>query len=120
MKKIAPAFLFALALSFPALTKAQIPNAGFETWAGGEPVGWVTTNYPGYWVPVTQTANVYSGYSALQGTVIDYYGYLYPPSSIRDSRPHSAMRRSADGTRSPRWGATACTRGWQCSNRTAR
>jgi hypothetical protein len=79
MKKIAPAFLFALALSFPALTKAQIPNAGFETWAGGEPVGWVTTNYPGYWVPVTQTANVYSGYSALQGTVIDYYGYLYPP-----------------------------------------
>jgi hypothetical protein len=79
MKRIAPVLLCALAVVFPGLTEAQIPNSGFESWAAGEPVGWVTTNYPGYWVPVTQTASAYSGYSALQGTVIDSYGYLYPP-----------------------------------------
>ena len=79
MKKIAPAFLFALALSFPALTKAQIPNAGFETWAAGEPSGWTTTNYTDYYVPVTKTATAHSGLSALQGTVVNYFGYLYPP-----------------------------------------
>ncbi len=79
MKKIAPAFLFALALSFPALTKAQIPNAGFETWAAGEPAGWTTQNYSGYYVPMTQSANAHSGSSALQGTVVNYFGYLYPP-----------------------------------------
>jgi hypothetical protein len=79
MKRIAQAFLFALAVLFPALIKAQIPNPGFETWAAGEPSGWTTTNYTDYYVPVTKTATAHSGLSALQGTVVNYFGYLYPP-----------------------------------------
>jgi hypothetical protein len=79
MKRIAQAFLFALAVLFPALIKAQIPNPGFETWAAGEPSGWTTTNYTDYYVPVTKTAAAHSGSSALQGTVVNYFSYLYPP-----------------------------------------
>lgn len=79
MKRIAPVFLCALAVLFPALTEAQIPNAGFETWAGAEPSGWITTNYPGYYVPVTKTLTAHSGSSALQGAVVSYYTIPYPP-----------------------------------------
>ncbi|HEX7574493.1 MAG TPA: T9SS type A sorting domain-containing protein [Bacteroidota bacterium] len=79
MKRIAPAFLFAFAVVFPALTEAQIPNAGFETWGAGEPAGWVSDNYAGYYSPMTQTSTAHSGFSALQGTVVSYFTYLYPP-----------------------------------------
>lgn len=79
MKRIAPAFLFALTVLIPALTEAQIPNPGFETWAAGEPAGWTTQNYAGYYVPMTQSTNAHSGFSALQGAVVSYFTYLYPP-----------------------------------------
>ena len=80
MYKIGPVFLFALAVLFPALTEAQIPpNAGFETWAGGLPTGWITNNIPTLAVPVTQTATSHTGSSALNGTVVAYAGASYPP-----------------------------------------
>jgi hypothetical protein len=80
MKKIALVFVCALAFLIPALTEAQIPNAGFETWAGGLPTGWITTNVPPIAVPVTQTATAHSGSSALMGTVVSLAGITsYPP-----------------------------------------
>jgi hypothetical protein len=79
MKRNAPIFLFAFAVLFPALTAAQIPNPGFETWAGSEPSGWTTTNFPGYYVPMTKSPDAHSGVSALQGAVVSYFTYLYPP-----------------------------------------
>jgi hypothetical protein len=80
MKRIALVFLCALAVLLPALTEAQIPNAGFETWAGGIPTGWITTNVPPIAVPVTQTATSHSGSSALKGTVVSVAGISsYPP-----------------------------------------
>ncbi len=78
MKRLVLVFLFTLVL-FPALAAAQIPNAGFETWAGGEPASWTTTNYVDYYVPVTQTTAAHSGSSALKGAVVSYFTYLYPP-----------------------------------------
>jgi hypothetical protein len=79
MKRIAPVFLCALAVLFPALTEAQIPNAGFETWGSGEPTGWTTNNYAGYYTPVTQTSTAHSGSSALQGAVVSAFTVPYAP-----------------------------------------
>ena len=79
MNRIALVLLFALAVVAPAPTEAQIPNPGFETWAAGEPSGWTTTNYTDYYVPITKTTTAHSGLSALQGTVVNYFSYLYPP-----------------------------------------
>lgn len=81
MKRIALVFLCALAVLLPALTEAQIPNAGFETWSNSNtPTGWTTDNVPPILVPVTQTATGHSGSWALKGTVVAIAGYSsYPP-----------------------------------------
>ena len=80
MYKTALVFLCALAVLFPVLAEAQIPNPGFETWANGLPTGWITTNVPPVAVPVTQTATSHSGSSALTGTVVSLLGISsYPP-----------------------------------------
>jgi len=47
MKSLALIFLLALVVAAPSLTEAQIPNPGFETWAAGQPTGWITDNTPG-------------------------------------------------------------------------
>lgn len=49
---------------------SQIPNNGFETWAGGEPDGWFTSNVPGTATPVTESATARTGSSALRGEVV--------------------------------------------------
>lgn len=80
MKKTALTFLVALAVLFPALTEAQIPNPGFETWANALPSGWFTTNLTNLAVPVTQTGTAHSGSSALKGTVVSFLATTaYPP-----------------------------------------
>lgn len=63
---------------------AQIPNAGFETWAGlgvnEAPAGWVTSNIPGFVVPITKTSTAHSGSFALKGDVLNVVEFgLYPP-----------------------------------------
>jgi hypothetical protein len=60
-------------LFFVQTTFAQIPNAGFENWTGGEPDGWWTSNEPGY-INVTQSVTSHSGSKALRGEVISYGG----------------------------------------------
>ncbi len=64
-------FALPLLIALPFLAKAQIPNAGFETWGSCDPVGWATSN--GECVAysnVTQSSDVHSGTSAARGEVI--------------------------------------------------
>ena len=49
---------------------AQIPNAGFETWANGDPVGWATGN--GLYTFVTQSSSAHGGTSGAQGGVVSF------------------------------------------------
>jgi hypothetical protein len=80
MVKTALVFLCALAVLFPALTEAQIPNPGFETWANGLPTGWTTDNISPIAVPITQTTPGHGGSSALKGSVVSLAGISsYPP-----------------------------------------
>ena len=56
---------------------AQVPNAGFENWTGGEPDNWVTNNSAPY-ITVTQSNSGHSGSSALKGEVINYIPPFLP------------------------------------------
>jgi len=70
MKTIYTAAFVALFIS--SLLFAQIPNAGFENWTGGEPDGWVTNNADPYFF-VTQSNSSHSGSSALKGESLNYF-----------------------------------------------
>ena len=75
--------LIGLCFVFPAF--GQIPNAGFESWTSGNPVGWTTDNLVALnVVPITQVSTAHSGSSALKGAIvaypiagINYYAYLW-------------------------------------------
>jgi hypothetical protein len=66
-----------------SISSAQIPNAGFETWAGGSPTGWTTSNVLTI-TPITQTSDAHSGTSAMQGATVAYLTINYPPSAYAD------------------------------------
>ena len=54
-----------------AISSAQtIPNAGFETWAAGNPTDWLASNILTIYVPVTQSTGARGGSFAVQGTVV--------------------------------------------------
>jgi hypothetical protein len=78
------AFIALVALGFmPNRSLAQIPNAGFESWTGGIPDNWFTSNFivggiP-YYVNVTQSTDAHGGSSSAQGTVIAVVGSPYAP-----------------------------------------
>lgn len=77
-KQLCPLFLIAL-LPLVLLAQNPIPNAGFETWAGGNPSGWITTNVPGLVTPVTQSGNSHTGNFAAHLEVVDFQGTpVYP------------------------------------------
>ncbi len=59
--------------------RAQVVNGGFENWTGGNPDGWNTLNYPGYYVPITQSTVSHSGSYAMQGSVVSYLSVAVPP-----------------------------------------
>lgn len=72
-----------LLLSFCAITMhsmlfAQVPNSGFETWAGGNPSDWMANNLPGMATPVTQSNDEHGGVSALRMEVVNAFGNAYP------------------------------------------
>lgn len=58
---------------------AQIPNAGFENWTGGNPDGWSTSNESGFDATITQTSASHSGTSAVEGIVGQISGFPWPP-----------------------------------------
>lgn len=70
---------------------AQIPNAGFENWAAGEPDGWSTNNISGQFTPVTQSSNSHSGSSAIQLSVFDIGGGLGVAPLISSIEPGSSI-----------------------------
>ncbi len=53
---------------------AQIPNPGFETWSGGAPTGWITTNSPGVDTVIRQTTDAHSGTYAVEGLATTVVG----------------------------------------------
>jgi hypothetical protein len=63
----------------PLILAAQIPNAGFEMWSGGNPNDWLTSNVPGVAAPVTQSGSSHSGSSAVRGEVLFLFESVYPP-----------------------------------------
>ena len=69
-------------LFFTLGSQAQVPNSGFEDWTAGNPDGWLTPNVPGFFTPITQSANSHSGSSAARGDVVDFSGFLFPPYMI--------------------------------------
>jgi hypothetical protein len=68
-----------LLLLFVSIGVAQIPNAGFEQWSGGNPVSWTTNNVPTVATPVTQSSTSHSGTSAVRGEVLSVFGSPYSP-----------------------------------------
>src|SRR5579862_2732216 len=76
MKKL---YALLCSLFILGLIHAQIPNAGFENWSGGLPVGWWGVNSPD--TLFVQSSDAHSGSSALRMNVagggITYGGYLF-------------------------------------------
>ena len=74
-------FLFAVALVLlvPAALRAQIPNAGFESWTSGNPDGWATGNVVPLVVTVTQSSTAHGGASTVRGAVVPFYTSLMAP-----------------------------------------
>ncbi len=69
-------FIFGITM----ISRAQIPNPGFEFWTGGDPDGWVTSNlFPAGLVNIIKTTDVHSGSFALQGDVVDFSGTPMAP-----------------------------------------
>jgi hypothetical protein len=64
-------------LSIVSLTKAQIPGADFESWTGGNPNGWYTSNIPSFITNVTQSSEFHSGSWAAKLVVGSFIGQ-YP------------------------------------------
>lgn len=61
-----------------SVSRAQIPNAGFENWANGTPDGgWQVSNGPGL-TTITQSTSAHSGTYALEGTTVSVYGQSIP------------------------------------------
>lgn len=61
----------------PIALYAQIPNAGMETWAGGNPDQWSSNNIPGVATPVTQSSDAYAGTKSVQLEVVNAFGSPY-------------------------------------------
>ena len=77
-------------LSFSA--HAQILNGGFEEWASGEPVNWLTNNIDTKkltLIPITQTSDAHSGSFALKGEVLET---PFPPITY-----HPVLLSGSDG-----------------------
>ena len=58
---------------------SQIPNAGFETWSGGNPTGWATSNAPPVLTNVTQSSVAHSGASAVRGDAVQFFTTVMAP-----------------------------------------
>ncbi len=63
----------ALLIIISSIAFAQIPNPGFENWAGDTLAGWGTTNAPPVYTNVTQTRDVHTGSYAVRGEVVNLY-----------------------------------------------
>jgi Secretion system C-terminal sorting domain len=62
-----------------SVVRAQIPDAGFETWVAGAPTGWVTENAPGVDTVIYQTTDAHSGTYAAEGIAKTLYTSVVAP-----------------------------------------
>ena len=59
--------------------RAQILNAGFESWTNGNPDNWFTNNAPPAYTTVTQSSDAHSGTSALMGATVSFSSVILAP-----------------------------------------
>lgn len=73
--------LVLLCLLFAGVSQAQpVPNGSFEEWdMQGNPVGWITTNSPDAVSPVVKSTMHVAGQFSVEGRVLDFLGFPYPP-----------------------------------------
>jgi len=72
--------LVAIIFGIGLITRAQIPNSGFENWTEGNPDNWSCSNVPDVGlVNITQTTDSHSGTYAVQGEVEDFFGTTIAP-----------------------------------------
>jgi hypothetical protein len=66
-----------VALLIASMVHAQIPNAGFETWSSGTPVGWdsASAGIPG---SIQQSGTSHGGSWAVRGNVVSFMGFTVP------------------------------------------
>jgi hypothetical protein len=69
-------------LGLASVSQAQIPNAGFESWVNGNPVGWITPNIPGVDTLVSPSTDRHGGSFAARGEVSSLFGFPFPPTII--------------------------------------
>jgi hypothetical protein len=69
---------------------AQIPNAGFEDWTGGNPDNWVSSNVATVFINVTKSATAHSGTAAVRGEVILFPGATVAMQPVLQSGPGGA------------------------------
>jgi hypothetical protein len=73
------AIILGLSIAFSAFALAQIPNAGFETWSGISPTGWLTDNAPGVDTVVFKTTDAHSGTYAVEGVATTLFSAVVSP-----------------------------------------
>jgi len=79
MKKLYTLLLFTLCTQLASAIN-EVPNPGFENWAGGNPVSWNTPNTPGSGIPITMSSLHHGGGYSLKGqAVITPDGDTIPP-----------------------------------------
>lgn len=66
--------LLQLVLVSSMVLAQQIPNAGFETWAAGNPENWATSNAAPVYVNVTQSSTAHGGGASARGDVVSILG----------------------------------------------
>lgn len=81
MKHLYKSLVILIILSLAAFTQTnEVPNASFETWTGGNPDGWYTSNTPALGLtPVTQTTDARTGSSAARGEIVNFMGNPFGP-----------------------------------------
>ncbi|HYM20365.1 MAG TPA: T9SS type A sorting domain-containing protein [Candidatus Kapabacteria bacterium] len=72
-------FCVLIVICLPKANYGQILNAGFETWTGGDPDNWATSNIPGSVTNVSSTTDAHGGSLAARGDVVQFSGTPYPP-----------------------------------------
>jgi hypothetical protein len=76
--------MLVLGLCFVVPALGQIPDAGFESWGIGsnagilDPVGWITSNIPGFSNNVTRVTSAHGGSYAVRGEVSTLAGVNVP------------------------------------------
>lgn len=76
MKNVTKCSIVPVCLLAISAAHAQIPDAGFESWRGTTPTGWVTNNSPGAVTVIFQTTDAHSGNYAIEDIAKAAFGVV--------------------------------------------